>query len=169
MHGKRGYTIVELLVVLTIVSLLSSFAFVLVRLPLRSTQVELAVEQIKSLDALARSVGKRGDAVLLQIEPRENRFRLIATPDTILSELKLPRDARISRMFVLNRPPVRSTVELHYELSTSATYGLLIGARSTSFHWLIICGLSGEVYRFDEAKGDEFIARLSKSTSDIAY
>ncbi|MFG0261582.1 MAG: Tfp pilus assembly protein FimT/FimU [Novipirellula sp. JB048] len=70
-----GLTLIELLVVLAILSLISGVALMGVRLPLAASRQALAIERVKSLDAMARSRTGLG-TLRLRVDRRSGRVSL---------------------------------------------------------------------------------------------
>lgn len=162
-----AFTIVELLVALVIVSMLTATALLAVRFPLRLAEFELAVEQLHSMDALARSYAEKGQPVNLQLVPAGSMLTLTTSDGTSLASSQLSRHAKIHRVVVHNHPPSHNAVELRYERSGSPTFAALLGNPRDAQHWVVICGLSGEVYRFDKIQGDRIVSSLSVQTRNL--
>jgi prepilin-type N-terminal cleavage/methylation domain-containing protein len=165
---QGGFTIVELLVTLVVSSLCAATALLAVRLPLRQAELEIAISQIQSIDANARARTTRGQRVVLHLLPAQREIALMTSTDTVLASLQAPPHAEILRIMVHGQGVVESACEVNYERGTSPTFAVLFGSRSKGHCWMLICGISGEVYRFNKDQGDLIVTNLQNQTRNVS-
>ena len=143
----RGFTLIEIIVVVSIMALLTSAVALSFNGPIQSTRARDAIDQVQSLDSSARAYAKRfGKDVQIVFDISQSRLLRREGMDKQVSyEVALPRGCRIECFRIGNR-----TIDSGEVTIVCSTLGL---TRSYQFHlvgpkldrWISFAGLTGEM------------------------
>lgn len=151
MQVRTGYTLLELMIVVTLMALVVGTASVKLVAPYRMAQADSILERIQSVDRLARRVAKR----------KRDKLTLQATDNTLF--LSDRRGVRLPSSVIPLRP--------HFELirfrqlggdndqvvefngrGQSPTYAIELSDRIEDRHWILFLGLTGEAIPLDSER-----------------
>ena len=147
MRRRFGFTLVELLAVVVLMSLLSAAATVMVRLPLAKARREHSIAQLRVLDSIARDRAQRGELVRLEFDTHQRIARLI---DHKHRELLSPVVMGTTQdIVVVVGAGERSDSRRHIsydQFGTSRTFAIRVGPPKGTNGWLLILGMTGQTY-----------------------
>ncbi|QDT07423.1 hypothetical protein K227x_58500 [Rubripirellula lacrimiformis] len=148
----RGFTLVELSIVLVLVSILSATAAMMVRLPLAESQRQHGISQVRSMDALARLHARSGDKIELEFDRQDQSVRVLnLTKQETISQVLLDSNSRIlSVAFGDSRASTRSTIA-YDRFGVSKSFAVALGRHGSDPKWLLVLGMTGQQY-IDESK-----------------
>lgn len=159
---KHAFTLLELVVVLTIVALLSSSAVWFVRLPVRAAQKEQIHEQIKLFDAFARGHAAKDGAATLTITPQAGTIVVSSASQAAISDFALPASLKIMAIRTALGKSQTSKTQIAYTRSSSDSFGILVGGKGVRPEWTVVCGLTGTAYRCSEVEGEKLLSVFAK-------
>lgn len=100
--GARGVTLVEVLIVVTLIGLLAGVTFPSISTALESIRLASAADQVVNFLNLATSHAERfEEAVLLEVVPNQGRLRLTGAQSGWQQELVLPASVHIRQVLPL--------------------------------------------------------------------
>ena len=145
--SRDGFTLVELLAVIVLLSLITATAALAVRLPMLKAQREHSLAQLQSLDALARDRSRRGQAVRLEIDTEQKTARLL---DAKNREWAAPtllgiHGDKVRIVGVDGRGDSKTLIEFD-QFGTSLSYAVQIGQNADDSKWLLFLGVTGQSY-----------------------
>ncbi|WP_197455953.1 pilus assembly FimT family protein [Stieleria neptunia] len=152
-RSRVGFTLVEILTVVVIVSLLAGVALVSVSVPLRRSQADAAIAEFRSLDLTARLRSSAGLGGWIAINSAEKEI-VYSESDVRQGQrrVQLPAGTLIQRVRGLSRNGSRSYVVRYSNQGTSQTYAVEIAAKGNRARWLLFLGLTGQSYVLDDSK-----------------
>jgi prepilin-type N-terminal cleavage/methylation domain-containing protein len=143
----RGFTLVEMVVVIAIMALLTSAAALSFSGPLRATRASDAIRQVQSFDDATRQHAKRfgKDLQIVLDLSRDRLIRRQSADGPAMHELQLPHGCRIERVRVGGK-----VIDSGEAVLACSNLGL---TRSYAAHlvgpgldrWILVAGLTGEV------------------------
>lgn len=160
--SRRAFTLLELVVVLTILALLSGSAIWFVRLPVRTAQKEQLHDQIKLLDAIARSHASKDGTATLTIYPQEGTMVLSSASGSVISDATLPATLKLMAIRTASGKIQTSKTQIAYTRSSSDSFGILLGGKGVRPEWTVVCGLTGTAYRCSEVEGEQLLSVFAK-------
>ena len=165
----RGFTLIEIAVVLVIVALLASAVAMSASGMLNGATLEETIAQIDSLDREARRTAKRlGNAVELHIDSEANQLTLrdpqqpSAPP---LGGFALPRAFELTQAWRLIRGEQEGDTALviRYESDgTATTWGLTLSDRNTQeqLNSVVLLGMTGQMTQWkNHEQGHDILAQ----------
>ena len=162
---RRAFTLIETVVVVSIMALLTSAVALSFNGPIQSTRARDAINQVQSLDSSARTYAKRfGKDVEIVFDVSQNRLLRREGKDKEVSyDAPLPRGCRIERLRIGGR-----IIDSGEAAIACSTMGL---TRSYTLHlvgpkldrWISVAGLTGEmtVTADDSRTAENFETALS--------
>lgn len=148
----RGFSLVELLVVLIILSLIASTSLVMVRRSLRSTRSEYVITRLTELDALARGFAKRGHASVLRFDAELGLIEVqSAEGENTVPPLRMDnRGLRLAGVRRASRATLQRRGSITFQAGGfSETYVVELHRSSSDPVYLAFLGLSGQSYRLN--------------------
>lgn len=176
MTPRRGFTILELSVVLALMAIMVGVATVSMNGRLRGAHADQALEAVRALDHRARHDARTGPGeITLRLDTRAGKVGVADHRDdeTVVDEYILPEGLVIEDAWVLldARLVRRKTLSIPIgPHGTSATYGLTIrsededGGHTTNA--LLVAGVSGQFTVFNDE--DEVLDILSQAAGHDA-
>lgn len=164
--SKLGFTLIEMMAVLLLLSLLAGAAVVGFAAPLRAARARQAVEQVGASDASARQAARRsGRDVELIIDLSEQQLIRRESREDTRGTLRtsLPAGFRIDQIRTGERVVSAGTISIRCSpQGLSRTYALrLVGPEFDQ--WLLVAGLSGQMKALnDESLVASIFAELSR-------
>ena len=151
---RRGFTLVELCVVVAILALLVAVTAVSVRQPLVQAQRGKVIEQVRFMDALARR--RCGDSFApysMRLKPESGLIWLVDRKGSKLAgAVGLPSGLKLLRVIGAKKDQ-SGVYEIRIdEFGTSSSYACKIGKQEGASEWLVVLGLTGQTYKVDSAK-----------------
>lgn len=155
----RGFTLIEIAVVLVLVALLASAIAVSASGMIRGATLEETIAQIESLDREARQTAQRLSAPVELHINRETKQFILRAPDTPgeppLSSLVLSRRFELAQAWrlVQGEPQDDETLVVRYEPDgTATTWGLTISDRNTQddLASVVILGMTGQMTQWED-------------------
>jgi len=152
---RRGFTLLELSVVLLIVALASAALVIRVGAPFRKVQLDHTLARLEDLDRLARATARRtGRPVQLEVDPAAGTFTSQALGGDRRRTgrvVSLPAGLRIDRSASAGRQagggPLRLAIA---PAGQSESYALRLATPRGPAAWLIVVGASGQYVRTQE-------------------
>lgn len=152
---RRGFTLVELLAVVSLMALLSGAALVSVRFPIQKASRQAMVERIRFLDSTARKLARSGDRVTLFLDPSQGIIELETVRQTGILRSEIPPGVQLKiREIESQRGAVGSrgdgdwqedgTVVRYDRHGTSFDYAVEVSDRTDHGDWLVVFGLTGQ-------------------------
>ncbi len=148
---RRGFTLVEMLVVLVLVGLLSGTAAVMVRQPLSRARRQFAISQLQLLDLTARERSRQGKWVRLTFDLKEQRVELRDERGESRGQpLVLKRKEEQIHRILGAEKNADDTFSITFDrYGMSPTYAVGVGASEPD--WLLVLGVTGQTYLFKDA------------------
>jgi type II secretion system protein H len=165
-----GFTLVELVAVLTIMAILAGAASLSLRGPHQTARLEGAVERLTMVDRQVREHARRyGRCEQLTICPNTGRIAAVA-PDgqkTLIAPFQL--DGRvIEQVAIGERRSDCDEVTIDYSAQgRSATFAMRLRGPDGKSHWLLFAGATGQTVRIEDEKTvKELLQRVSATGTD---
>jgi len=144
---RSGWTLIELMAVLALLSVLMAGAVVVVRAPLSQGRLQMSIEAVLLADQTARA------QVLRSGQPAELHFE-VGAPTTLMTERDASRDSVpqviAALLEVRQARQVREADEVRIPIAadgSSPTYGLRFGTKSGHDTWVVVAGGTGQPIR----------------------
>ena len=148
----KGFTLIELMVVIAILGLVSSVALLGVRTPLAKARFANEVEQIIAMDAQARALATKGKNARVLFGVRDNSITLEGESTGRRIQLSANHQLRSVQSGVATGAN-GNRVEIRYGAGgTSQSYAINLSMNRGRSKWLVVMGLSGESYLLDESE-----------------
>lgn len=178
----RGFTLLEISVVLALMAMMSSVVVVSMNRRLRGAHQEQVIQSLRALDHRARHDARAGShPISLQFDAQAGIVRVITLRsgvETVVDEYKMPTGNgwRLDQIWILvdGRRIERTTLTLpvdHHGIS--ATYGFTLvshsdsGDHKTSNTSLLVAGVSGQFTVFEhEEQVQNILAELARHDAD---
>lgn len=162
---KRGFTLIELTVVLLILGIVAAAVTLKMAGPVSRMKLQDVVERVRQFDSHTRSYARQNDKALrVEIDLAENSiFRFDEITGQIGRELELPSGFNIEECRTITRQKSTDTTLLKYSSQgVSRSYALKLADKLHS-KWILIIGLSGEVVELeDEIEVQKILQSLSR-------
>lgn len=153
-QASRGLTLLELLVVMTILALVAATATVRLTGVQHRAELELALDRLTHIDGQLRGHAERHRrAVELHIQLRENVVELDMADVKNRTTLKkvLGRNIVVERFVSAVQDVDRGEVIVGYlPNGTAESYAILVSGPGDRRKWLFVAGGSGQITRHDE-------------------
>lgn len=144
----KAFTLIEMIVVMTIIGLLTGMAVMKFREPYLAANFETTIRRIAALDDLSRNHAARGEAGTQLTIDLENGF----VRGTGGSVLQLNSKFEIERVLLANGTKTNGEVVIPISSNgQSPTYGLHMTGAGDREVWLVFLGLAGQLVRLDGA------------------
>ncbi|WP_436717719.1 prepilin-type N-terminal cleavage/methylation domain-containing protein [Roseiconus lacunae] len=165
---RQAFTLVEVLAVIAIISLLGSFAVLGVSYPLQRSQVKTFLAQLKSADAMSRARSKLGEPIRLTLDAGRGTASVIKQGSSVpVFATQLPRGVAIQRVVGLSQSK-HSSWDVEYSfIGTSSTYALHVGPGDETGAWLLVLGLTGQSYIFNDRSAIDEVFRSQQATLEV--
>lgn len=149
---RRGFSLIEALVVVCVLGLLASGAMLVLAGPLQRAKRQSKLTELAALDEWARIHSRRGLAdVQFDLSAQTIRASSLAHPSE-RKQVSLGAGVRIAEVLVGGVGYETGVVELQYVAGSCPTHALLIVSQAAQPTWTVISGPTGERYRL---KSDE--------------
>jgi type II secretion system protein H len=167
---SSGFTLIEMVAVITIVAILAGAASLSLRSPYQIAQFEDAKERLVMVDQQIREHARHcGRAEQLTITPNSGRIAARA-PDKQTAPMAAFRlDSRvIEQVAIAGRRSDCDEVAIDYTAQgRSATYAVRLRGPSGKSHWLLFAGATGQMIQIgDETTIEELLKRVSAKGTD---
>lgn len=154
--SNRGFSLLELLVILVLIALVSATVTMRWSGVGQKATLESAVRQLEFSDAyLRRYARSHGILCSLAFDLRKNRLRKQFFKESQKNPPweALGRGVQIGQIQTTGQSAQKSRIELTYQCDgTSATYGIeLLGPYGQKV-WLVVAGVSGQITRLKSQK-----------------
>ena len=147
MRTSKGFTLVELIAVMVIMSLLAGVVLIKAQTPLNSARMRDVVDQIVGFDRLTRSFAvEQNKPVHLVMDLAGGELRRTDPDETEVygEPFVLPRGCRLARLLLGGEEiEIGSTAISFSRAGMSASYGLLVEGPGGRQQWLVVPGLTG--------------------------
>lgn len=149
---RRGFSLIEALVVVSVLGLLASGAMLVLSGPLQRAKQQSMLTELAALDEWSRVHSRRG-RVEMQFDLSAQTVS-VGAPSRPSEGKLVPLGAGLRIAEVLIRGTARDSgvVELRYAAGGCPTHALLMRSRTGQPTWTIVSGPTGERYRL---KSDE--------------
>jgi len=156
---STGFSLVELIAVLAIVSLLAATATLVVRLPLAKSRQQYVLSQVATLDAMGRSRSVRGTEVELTFDLRDQTIGLTGADGLVGQAIVVGKAASLRRVLGAKRTSDGAFAVRYDRFGTSCSYAIELGRQGNQSRWMLVLGMTGQVYEnLDETKVREIIS-----------
>ena len=146
---RTGFTLLEVIVALVIISLITSAAIINLANPLSEANHRNALSKIAEIDMQTRGIARsQGKPVDLVFDLSDNFIyrQNPATNERIASKIKLTGDAQITQLLVRGQSLTAGTMAIRCSRGGyMPTYALKIETPNTRPSWLLIAGPTGQV------------------------
>ncbi|EMI23549.1 protein containing Prepilin-type cleavage/methylation [Rhodopirellula europaea SH398] len=159
--GRKGFTLVELAVVLAIVAILSATSVMVVRQPLAASQRHFFLEKVRSLDSIARRRSMAGEQVGLTFDLGTQRMAVIdQVSRDVITQTNFDGQIRLQAVASGSRSQKRTGVIGYDRYGCSGSFAVAISADEHPGKWMLVLGMTGQAY-FDQSKKtvDEILHR----------
>ena len=151
---RSGFSLIELLVVLTLIAIVSATAAISLREPYRRARLEHAVDQLVAADQQARGRARRFDRpyrLVYDLDRNEVRISDGSPGKTSPTVLRVGRGVQIDRLLQKGDRQTHGApwVEVRSQ-GTTPTYAVRVRTAKDQCAWLFYCGVTGQVTRLDE-------------------
>jgi prepilin-type N-terminal cleavage/methylation domain-containing protein len=146
LHVVTGYTLIEMIAVICIISLLAAVGLSVIKLPLRQAQFDYLMTQVQTLDEVARARARTGEAVVLRFDTERGTVQLWSRGrETPLRTVHVSEDGTLASVYRQAGPSRARQVEVSVgEAGTTLTYAVCLRDRRKQAHWLVFMGLTGQ-------------------------
>lgn len=157
---QPGFTLIEIMVVLLILSLIAGAVVLRVQTPLKHAQTQDVTDALAAFDHASRDAAREQD----------RQFRLVITPATgrlSLADdrgqpvpsvaLTLPDSFRLERLWVRNQDIGRREVALSISRNGSSPSYAMELSGGAGRRWLIVAGLTGQVIQVEHEDEAQYI------------
>lgn len=162
MTARRGLTLVELVVVLTIVALLVASATVGMSGVAQNARRQSAIESIVEADRSLRSLAtarQRAAALLIDLDRRQV-FKRFETEDGEAIVQKVVSEDRLAAVATATSRRAAGIEEITYDFAgRSPTFAIELRRGDEAGSWLLFAGLTGQMTRVKERQDVEAIFR----------
>lgn len=144
---SAGFTLIELVVSLAILSVLSLLVFARSSQQVQAARVSQFVEQLRMLDSLARVSARRSnESVSLNFQPRQRRIEKRSAEKRAREQIyTVPTAVREMRVRTTGRNWSASPTEIPFGLlGRSSNYAIRLTLRSGTVRYVAIVGASGQ-------------------------
>jgi len=166
----RGFTLIELAVVIMIVAITAAAVTLRLEGPLRRAGMRDVVEAVASFDRLSRAYAREHDrSVRVVVDTvRGQLVRTDASSGGVVgAPVKLPPEYRIAKVWVRGRAAADTQTTIPCSrLGLMPTYALLLHGPGRRRQALLFAGLSGELLRLDDETELEAIGQAMSSRRD---
>ncbi len=141
-----GFTLLELIVVLALISFLTASVALSFRAPIQNARIDAAVSSIQSLDRRLRyaSIHKnRLEVLLLDLVSSELR-----TVNSSQAEIRLPKGISISKVYVSRPTEESDRLSISYfPDGSSLSWAMHVSDAGSDFgRWVVVAGRTGQVF-----------------------
>lgn len=169
---KKGFTLIELSVVLVVMSVAAAVVVLRIDGPLRRAEMSDVIGKIKHFDHLSRTYAKEHDKRLL-LTFNLTDGRLSRTDEDMYDAgepVVLPDGFYISRLAVGNEDIDSGVMTICCsEQGFTQSYALLIEHTSGRQQWLVFAGMTGNVLEPDNDKDNEEIEEIQKIFESMGW
>jgi prepilin-type N-terminal cleavage/methylation domain-containing protein len=159
--NRRGFSLIELTVVLLILSITAGAVAMRVSGPMRNAQMREVLSQVEQFDLLTRRYARNHDRALhLVVDPAAGELRREDANgrEDLGRPLSLPRGFRIGQLVLAEETFEGGTVAISCNrLGLTRTYALRIDGPNGRVRWLLFTGLTGQVTETNNAQKLETI------------
>jgi len=155
---RRGFTMIEVMIVLLIMAMMAGLAVLSVQGHIDHARWTRSFEQIEELDRTAR-ISARRDAITYQMTFNKSKRKVELRPIGVSTLAKNVREFKLptSIQFVsFQRNTIKSSsdrFEIEFAPSgQSPSYAIALAASSGPPQWLVTLGFSGQQLRMENAK-----------------
>lgn len=152
---RKGFTLIELVVVIAIIALLSTLAVMSLRGTIDRYHLSQAVQTVELSDASARRLARATDQmVVATIDRHHNRWRIGDR------SFQIPTAVEIESIALGRRAIAGSEVDIDYSRDGwSPTYALQL-KRGEIEQWIVVLGASGQVVSVRDRGEADALLRL---------
>jgi len=152
----RGFTLIELTVVILILAILAAVVTVRLDGPAARARMSDAVDRLAAMDTLARTLAQVRDVPLrLIMDLSEDTLRATdaAGRDDVASACALPGNFRIGAVRTSGGERTAGRVDIPVSpLGLAPTYAVQLEGPGHRKQWILVAGLSGERVEIDETE-----------------
>jgi len=167
---RPGFTLVELLAVLAILAVLTAAAAVSLRLPIQTTRMRLAVEQVSLVDRQMRDHARRfRRPAELTFDLERGMLVSSSATDGAVSERKQRlAGARVDRFASATGRERYGKVTVRFSVAGHApTYAIRLRTGGAT-EWLLFVGLTGQTVRIDDEQEITEMFRFLSQRIDVS-
>jgi len=166
-RNHRGFTLVELLVVIALIGLLAGLTMTRMGSVTHRARLQAEVERLAALDGALRSHAARHAAACrlkLDLDAGEIE-RVSGGEDRIARTLALSGAVRLSRFLSATRDTGHGTIHVDYSpQGTSESFALQLQVGDGESRWLLFAGVTGQITEWEEQRDVERILHTLHST-----
>jgi prepilin-type N-terminal cleavage/methylation domain-containing protein len=144
----RGFTLIELAIVILILAIVAAATVLRLGGPLRRVQMGDVVDLVAAFDGLARDYARTHDrAVWLVVDVPQRRLRRASGENgaDLGAPLALPPGYRVAQVWLRGQPRGYGRTAIPCsQHGLTPSYGLLIEGPGGRRQWLVFAGLSGQ-------------------------
>ncbi|HDZ22418.1 hypothetical protein LCGC14_0409240 [marine sediment metagenome] len=151
---RRGFTLLEIVLVLLIVSIIASAVVVKLQSPLQNARLEDVVGWLGQFDRITRTYAHRQDRpvrMIVDLDKRQLRRMDSSESENLGPPLQLPARCRIDALRLPTETLTRGSIAI--VCSTGGlmpTYAFRLVETGGRSRWLLVAGLTGHVTTFDD-------------------
>jgi type II secretion system protein H len=163
--SSGGFTLVELVAVLTIVAIFAGAASLSLRGPRQAARLESAVERLTMVDRQLREHARHyGRSEQLTICPNTGRIAAVAHDGRKTPIAPFQLDGRvIEQVAIGERRSDCDEVTIDYTgQGRSATFAVRLRGPEGKSHWLLFAGATGQMVRIEDEKTVEELLSLAR-------
>lgn len=166
-HSQSGFSLLELLVVVSILGLLATVASTRIGGNYSRVKVDTAITEIANLDQRARSLAcRQREAVVLRIDLTAQRLWAEMDGEETSLPIVLPTGVTIDRMLSVREQKSSGTATIRIAKRGGAeTYAIRIVGANKSARWLVFAGGSGQPLEMKTNREVEDLFHAIKKTS----
>jgi prepilin-type N-terminal cleavage/methylation domain-containing protein len=165
-----GFTLIEVLAVLVILSVIAAAAVYTVRFPIQTARMDLAVQQLTLLDNQIRQHAQRfGHVAQLTIDLDQATLYWTETAgDRLMAHSHRLEGARLDRFASATRRADRGRVMIAYRTNgETPSYAVRLRSGRGPSKWLLFVGLTGQTVQVDDEREISDTFRFLSARADV--
>lgn len=161
---RRGFTLVEMLVVVTVIGLIAATAALRLSSAAHRARLQHAIQRIETVDNRLRTrATDRGETTHLEFDLGTSQIRLEFANGADATSIDLG-DVKISRFVAPTRETSSGRIKLGYSShGTSESFAIELSRGNDEPTWLLFAGLTGQMTRMEEERDVQEVFRILRA------